>query len=127
MTIVNNVTRFLDSRKVSYEIFELPLEKLSALDVAHLLDVEPDSVFNQYDCVACQSVVLLATYGVGHWPRYSRIFCFWLWSLAQCRLGGAKDQRAYGERIEGLAGWPVRQIAEKKVDPGLSYQDHARF
>ena len=45
MATVNNVTRFLDSRKVSYEIFELPPEKLGALDVAHLLDVEPDSVF----------------------------------------------------------------------------------
>lgn len=45
MATVNNVTRFLDSRKVSYEIFELPPEKLSALDVAHLLDVQPDSVF----------------------------------------------------------------------------------
>ncbi|HSG43231.1 MAG TPA: YbaK/EbsC family protein [Anaerolineales bacterium] len=45
MTTVNNVTRLLDSRKVSYRLFELPPEKLSALDVAHLLDVEPDSVF----------------------------------------------------------------------------------
>jgi Cys-tRNA(Pro)/Cys-tRNA(Cys) deacylase len=45
MATVNNVTRFLDSRKVSYEIFELPLEKLGALDVADLLDVAPDSVF----------------------------------------------------------------------------------
>ena len=45
MNTVNNVTRFLDSRKVSYKSFELPPEKLGALDVAHLLDVEPDSVF----------------------------------------------------------------------------------
>jgi Cys-tRNA(Pro)/Cys-tRNA(Cys) deacylase len=45
MSVVNNVTRFLDSRKVSYEIYEIPSEKLSALEVAHLLDVEPDSVF----------------------------------------------------------------------------------
>lgn len=45
MATVNNVTRFLDSRKVSYEIFELPPEKLGALDVADLLDVAPDSVF----------------------------------------------------------------------------------
>ncbi len=45
MTTVNNVTRFLDSRKVSYEIFELLPEKLGALDVADLLDVAPDSVF----------------------------------------------------------------------------------
>lgn len=45
MPTVNNVTRFLDSRKVFYEVFEYPPQKLSALDVAHLLDVEPGSVF----------------------------------------------------------------------------------
>jgi Cys-tRNA(Pro)/Cys-tRNA(Cys) deacylase len=45
MSVVNNVTRFLDSRKVNYEMVQLPPEKLSAVDVAHLLDVDPDSVF----------------------------------------------------------------------------------
>jgi len=45
MPTVNNVTRFLDSRKVSYTAFETPPEKLGALDVAHLLNLEPDSVF----------------------------------------------------------------------------------
>lgn len=45
MPPVNNVTRFLDSRKVSYTAFETPPEKLGALEVSHLLDVEPDSVF----------------------------------------------------------------------------------
>jgi len=45
MNTVNNVTRFLDSRKVSYRVFELSTEKLGALEVAHLLDAEPDSVF----------------------------------------------------------------------------------
>ena len=45
MSTVNNVTRFLDSRKVFYETFEYPSDKLGALDVARLLDVEPDTVF----------------------------------------------------------------------------------
>jgi len=45
MHTVNNVTRFLDSRKVSYQAFDIPPEKLSALDVAHFLQVDPDSVF----------------------------------------------------------------------------------
>jgi len=45
MPTVNNVTRFLDARKVFYETFEYSPEKLSALDVARLLDVEPDTVF----------------------------------------------------------------------------------
>jgi len=45
MTIVNNVTRLLDSRKISYTAFELPAEKLGALETARLLDVEPASVY----------------------------------------------------------------------------------
>jgi Cys-tRNA(Pro)/Cys-tRNA(Cys) deacylase len=45
MPTVNNVTRFLDSRKVSYTAFDTPLEKLGALETAHLLGVEPASVF----------------------------------------------------------------------------------
>jgi Cys-tRNA(Pro)/Cys-tRNA(Cys) deacylase len=45
MPIVNNVTRFLDARRIPYTAFETSPEKLGALDVAHLLDIEPDSVF----------------------------------------------------------------------------------
>ena len=45
MSVVNNITRFLDAHKVSYTAFETPPEKLGALEVAHLLDVEPASVF----------------------------------------------------------------------------------
>lgn len=45
MPPVNNVTRFLDSRKVPYTAFETPAEKLSALEVARFLDVEAASVF----------------------------------------------------------------------------------
>jgi len=45
MSTVNNVTRFLDSRKVPYTPFELPVEKLGADDAALLLNVSPDLVF----------------------------------------------------------------------------------
>ena len=45
MPPVNNVTRLLDARRVSYTAFETPPEKLGALDVARLLNVEPASVF----------------------------------------------------------------------------------
>ncbi len=41
----NNVTRFLDSRKVKYEVFELPREKLGAEEVARLLKAPPEIVF----------------------------------------------------------------------------------
>ena len=45
MPTVNNVTRFLDSRKVTYTVFETPPEKLGALETAQFLDVDPASVF----------------------------------------------------------------------------------
>ena len=45
MATVNNITRLLDSRKIKYQAYETPSEKLSALEVAQLLDVSPDVVF----------------------------------------------------------------------------------
>jgi Cys-tRNA(Pro)/Cys-tRNA(Cys) deacylase len=45
MAPVNNITRLLDSRKITYQVYETPAEKLSALQVAQLLDVSPDVVF----------------------------------------------------------------------------------
>jgi Cys-tRNA(Pro)/Cys-tRNA(Cys) deacylase len=45
MPIVNNVTRLLDSRKIFYTAFELPAEKLGALETARLLDVDPATVY----------------------------------------------------------------------------------
>lgn len=45
MPPVNNVTRLLNSRKIPYTAFETPAEKLSALEVAQLLDLPPELVF----------------------------------------------------------------------------------
>ena len=45
MPIVNNVTRMLDSRKIPYTAYELPPEKLGALETARLLNVEPATVY----------------------------------------------------------------------------------
>jgi Cys-tRNA(Pro)/Cys-tRNA(Cys) deacylase len=43
--INNNVTRLLQSRKIAYTAFELPAEKLGALESARLLGVSPEIVF----------------------------------------------------------------------------------
>lgn len=45
MPPVNNITRFLDSRKVAYTAFETPTEKIGALETARILNVSPDVVF----------------------------------------------------------------------------------
>jgi Cys-tRNA(Pro)/Cys-tRNA(Cys) deacylase len=45
MHTVNNVTRFLDSRKIKYQVFDTPAEKLGALETARILNVNPELVF----------------------------------------------------------------------------------
>jgi Cys-tRNA(Pro)/Cys-tRNA(Cys) deacylase len=45
MAVINNVTRFLDSRKVKYSAHELPAEKLGALEAAQFLGVPSGQVF----------------------------------------------------------------------------------
>jgi Cys-tRNA(Pro)/Cys-tRNA(Cys) deacylase len=45
MAIVNNITRLLDSRKISYTAFELPVEKLGARETARRLGVDPELVY----------------------------------------------------------------------------------
>jgi Cys-tRNA(Pro)/Cys-tRNA(Cys) deacylase len=45
MTPVSNVTRLLDSKKIRYTVFELPAEKLGALETARRLNVPPEQVF----------------------------------------------------------------------------------
>jgi Cys-tRNA(Pro)/Cys-tRNA(Cys) deacylase len=45
MPPTNNVTRFLDSKKVKYTAFELPAEKLGALETARRLGVPSEQVF----------------------------------------------------------------------------------
>jgi Cys-tRNA(Pro)/Cys-tRNA(Cys) deacylase len=45
MSKTNNITRLLDSRKIPYTAYELPAEKLGALETARLLNVDPVTVF----------------------------------------------------------------------------------
>ena len=45
MSMVNNATRLLDSHKIKYTVYELPAEKLGALETARLLNVDSAVVF----------------------------------------------------------------------------------
>ncbi len=45
MPTVNNVTRFLDAKKVKYKAYETPAEKLGALETARIINLPPDQVF----------------------------------------------------------------------------------
>jgi len=41
----NNVTRMLEARKVPFTALDVPVQKLSALEVADLLEIPPETVF----------------------------------------------------------------------------------
>lgn len=41
----NNVTRMLDARKIPYQAFEFPAQKMSAVEVARQLSVPPETVY----------------------------------------------------------------------------------
>ena len=45
MPAVNNVTRLLDQRKIPYTTFELPAEKLGAVEAAQHMGVDPGLVY----------------------------------------------------------------------------------
>lgn len=42
---INNVTRMLDSKKIAYQTYELPVEKLGAVETADILNVPLEQVF----------------------------------------------------------------------------------
>jgi Cys-tRNA(Pro)/Cys-tRNA(Cys) deacylase len=45
MTVRNNVTRLLDSRRIEYQVYQLPPERHSAEETAHLLAVPAEHVY----------------------------------------------------------------------------------
>ena len=45
MEIVNNITRLLDSRKISYTAYTLPAEKRGARETARMLGVAAELVY----------------------------------------------------------------------------------
>lgn len=45
MTVTNNVTRFLDARKVKYTAHDLPPEKLGAVEAAQFMGAPAEQVF----------------------------------------------------------------------------------
>jgi Cys-tRNA(Pro)/Cys-tRNA(Cys) deacylase len=43
--VTNNITRLLVARKIPFQVYELPVEKISALETARILGVPPEIVY----------------------------------------------------------------------------------
>jgi Cys-tRNA(Pro)/Cys-tRNA(Cys) deacylase len=55
----NNVTRFLDSRKIQYDVFELPPEKMGAVETAEFLAIPVSLVYKSIILVQPNSKPIL--------------------------------------------------------------------
>jgi Cys-tRNA(Pro)/Cys-tRNA(Cys) deacylase len=51
MLSVNNITRMLDAKKIKYQSFNLPEQKISALDTAGMLQVPPEIIYKTIVCI----------------------------------------------------------------------------
>ena len=58
MSPVNNITRMLDAKKITYKAFETPAEKLGANETARILNVAPEIVY--------KTIVVLRPSGGAH-------------------------------------------------------------
>ena len=58
--ISNNVTRLLDSKKISYTPFELPVEKLGAKETAEILNLPPSLAYKTIVVIRPKGKPLLA-------------------------------------------------------------------
>jgi Cys-tRNA(Pro)/Cys-tRNA(Cys) deacylase len=60
MTLVNNITRMLDARKIPYKAFETADQKLGAEETARTLGVEPGVVFKTIVVIRSKGKPILA-------------------------------------------------------------------
>ncbi len=60
MSVVNNVTRLLDTRKIAYQAFELSAEKHGALETARMIGVDPELVYKTIVVIRSKGKPVLA-------------------------------------------------------------------
>jgi Cys-tRNA(Pro)/Cys-tRNA(Cys) deacylase len=95
MTPANNITRLLDSKKISYKVFELPGGKLGALETARLLGVDSELVYKTIVVIRPKGKPILAVI-----PGPNRVEL----KLLANALGEKKVSLPTEREAEGLTG-----------------------
>ena len=81
--ISNNVTRLLDSKKIHYTVFELPVEKLGAEETASYLNLSPEIIF--------KTIVVVRP------KRQTFVVCYFRIKCSRSQSCGRAYQRKKGE------------------------------
>jgi Cys-tRNA(Pro)/Cys-tRNA(Cys) deacylase len=105
MPVVNNVTRLLDANKIPYRTFELPAEKIGALETAQLLGVDPDSVYKTIVATRERGKPLLAVIPGPHRLDLKRLAAL----VGEKKLSLPTEREA--EKLTGLQAGGISPLA----------------
>jgi Cys-tRNA(Pro)/Cys-tRNA(Cys) deacylase len=105
MAIINNVIRLLDQRKISYQAFELPVQKLGADETARLLGVEPDLVYKTIVVIRPKGRPILAVIPGPHRVELKRLAA----ALNEKKVSLPTEREA--EELTGLQAGGISPLA----------------
>lgn len=105
MPIATNVTRLLDARGIPYRVYELPPEKLGAVETARLLGVEPALVYKTIVAVRERGRPLLAVIPGDHRLDLKRLAA----AVGEKKLHLPTEREA--ERLTGLQAGGISPLA----------------
>ena len=105
MPVTNNVTRFLDSRKLKYTAHELPAEKLGAEESARLLGVPMEQVFKTIVVKREKGKPVLAVVSGSQVVDLKKLASF----LGEKKMYLPTEREA--EQMTGLQAWGISPLA----------------
>lgn len=105
MTITNNVTRFLDARKVKYTAREVPAEKLGAMEVAQLMGAPVEQVFKTIVTKREKGKPVLAVIPAPHVVDFKMLAAF----LGEKKMYLPSEREA--EQLTGLQAGGISPLA----------------
>ena len=105
MPIVNNTTRLLDSKKIHYKAFELPVEKFSAEETARLLGVDPELVYKTIVVTRPKGKPILAVIPGSHRVDLKLLAA----ALGEKKVGMPTEREA--EELTGLQAGGISPLA----------------
>jgi Cys-tRNA(Pro)/Cys-tRNA(Cys) deacylase len=105
MVITNNITRLLNSRKIPYQAFELPAEKLGARETARLLGVKLDLVYKTIVVIRLKGKPILVVVPGNHRVDLKRLEV----ALGEKKMTLPSEREA--EKLTGLQAGGISPLA----------------
>jgi Cys-tRNA(Pro)/Cys-tRNA(Cys) deacylase len=103
--IQNNITRLLEARRIPHQVFELPNEKLGALETSRLLGVPPETVYKTIVMTRPKGKPILAVIPGSHRVDLKLLAA----ALGEKKISPATEREA--EELTGLKAGGISPLA----------------